>query len=197
MAIYTVANNKGGSRKTATAINLIPHLDLDFVIDLDKYHALKNILAQGDSNIEVRVPKTEQDILDWTDEGKNVLIDCGGFDSNFNQTAISQSDVIIAPSNDDPSEQIGLENFNETMVHVSKMVNEKLTATVVISGVHHSRNDFSVMKEFVDSMSHLELASVVIPHSSKVPNAQYEGKAVMSGTIAAKFSALAKSIKID
>lgn len=197
MAVYTVANVKGGSKKTATAINLIPHLDLDFVVDLDKYHALKHILALSDSSIEVRVPKSSQDILDWADEGKNILIDCGGFDSDYTRIAISQSDVVITPSNDDPTEQLGLSHFNQTMAEVSQMVNEKLIAKVVISGVHHARNNFSTMSEFVDTLEHLELAPVVIPHSTKIPEAQYSGKAVTSGTIAAKFCALAKHIKID
>lgn len=197
MAVYTVANTKGGSKKTATAINLIPHLDLDYVVDLDKYHALKNILALSDNPIEVRVPSSTQEIMDWADEGKNILIDCGGFDSDFTRMAISQSDVVITPSNDDPSEQFGLRHFNQAMAEVSKMVNEKLTAKVVISGVHHARSDFSMMKEFVAGLDHLELLPVVIPHSTKIPAAQFSGKAVMSGTIAAKFSTLAKHIKID
>ena len=197
MAVYTVANVKGGSKKTATAINLIPHLNLDYVVDLDKYQALKSLLDLAGSPIEVRIPKTTQDIINWADEGKNILIDCGGFDSDFTRVAISQSDVVITPSNDDPTEQFGLRHFNMTMSEVSKMVNEKLIAKVVISGVHHARSDFSTMRDFVDSLDHLELAPVIIPHSSKVPAAQFEGKAVMSGTIAAKFSALAKYIKID
>lgn len=197
MAVYSVANNKGGSKKTATAINLIPHLNLDYVVDLDKYHALKNILALADNPIEVRVPTSTQDIMKWADEGKNILIDCGGFDSDFTRTAISQSDVVITPSNDDPSEQFGLRHFNQSMSEISKMVNEKLIAKVVISGVHHARSDFSMMKEFVAGLDHLELLPVVIPHSSKVPAAQFAGKAVSSGTIAAKFCALAKHIKID
>lgn len=197
MTVYTVANVKGGSKKTATAINLIPHLNLDFVVDLDKYHALKNVLALSENSIEVRVPQSTQDILAWADEGKNILIDCGGFDSDFTRVAISQSDVVITPSNDDPTEQFGLRHFNDTMAAVSKMVNEKLIAKVVISGVHHARRDFTVMHDFVAGLEHLELAPIIIPHSTKIPDAQIEGKAVMSGTIAAKFSALAKHIKID
>lgn len=197
MAVYTVANVKGGSKKTATAINLIPHLNLDYVVDLDKYQALKSLLELAGSPIEVRIPKTTQDIINWTDEGKNILIDCGGFDSDFTRVAISQSDVVITPSNDDPTEQFGLRHFNMTMAEVSKMVNEKLVAKVVISGVHHARSDFSTMHDFVDTLDHLELAPVIIPHSTKIPAAQYQGSAVMSGSIAAKFRALAKYIKID
>ncbi|NGZ17994.1 ParA family protein [Vibrio aestuarianus] len=197
MPVYCVANVKGGSKKTATAINLIPHLDLDYVVDLDKYHALKNILALSDNPIEVRIPSSIQDIMDWADEGKSILFDCGGFDSDFTRAAMSQSDVIVTPSNDDPSEQFGLRHFNSAMAEVSKMVNEKLTAKVLISGVHHARSDFSMMTEFVGGLDHLELLPVVIPFSTKIPTAQFSGKAVTSGPIAAKFSLLAKHIKID
>ena len=196
MAIYTTANNKGGSDKTTFALNLIPHLDLDFVVDLDRYQALKNVLSLSDNPIEVRVPTCEQDIYDWAEEGKNVLFDCGGFDSDFNRAALSQSDVIITPSNDDPTAQLGLSHFNETMREVSKMVGEKLTANVVISRVHHARTDFSVMSELVDSLDHLELLPFVIPFSTKIPAAQFEGSHVKTGAIAAKFSLLAKYIKV-
>lgn len=196
MTIYTTANNKGGSKKTTTALNLIPHLELDYVVDLDRYQALKSILEHSSNPIEVRIPTCEQDIYDWAAEGKNVLFDCGGFDSDFNRAAISQSDVIITPSTDDPTEQIGLTNFNETMREVSKMVGEKLIAKVLISGVHHARTDFTVMSELVDSLDHLELLPIVIPFSTKIPAAQFQGSHVKTGAIAAKFNLLAKHIKM-
>lgn len=197
MAVYCVANVKGGSKKTATAINLIPFLNLDYVVDLDKYEGLKSVLSLSDDPIEVRIPKSAQDIMDWADEGKNILFDCGGFDSDFTRLAISQSDVVITPSNDDPTEQFGLRHFNKAMAAASKMVNEKLIAKVLISGVHHARRDFSTMQELVNQFEYLELLPMVIPHSTLIPTAQVKGRAVSSGPIAAKFSLLAKHIKID
>lgn len=196
MTVYSVANNKGGSRKTATALNLLHHLPIDIVVDLDKYHALRNLIEMSGSGIEVRTPTSIEEIHEIAHSGKNVLFDCGGFDSDFNRAALSQSDVIITPCNDDPTEQLGLNHFNDTMREVSEMVNEKLTAKVLISGVHHARNDFSSMSELVNDLSHCELLPFVIPHSSKVPTAQFSGNAVTSGTIAAKFRALAKHIQI-
>lgn len=196
--IYCIANSKGGTGKTAFAVNLIHHLNIDFVIDVDVTHlGLTSILSlSNEQSVEIRHPKCKEDILKWTEEGeyKNILIDCGGFDSTLTQYAISQSDVVVTPSNDDPTEQFGLANFNEAMIAASDLVGETLKAVVVLNKVHPSRRDFSVMETFISSQSNLVLSKIIIPFSASVPKAQFEGSAVRSGTIAAKFNQLAKNL---
>jgi chromosome partitioning protein len=191
--IYCIANSKGGTGKTAFSVNLLHHLDVDFVVDVDTTHrGISSILSLSENSIPVYVPTTKEDIIKWADSGANILFDCGGFDSDFTQYAISQADVIITPSNDDPTEQFGLANFNEVMRSVSDLVGEKLIAKVVINKVHPSRRDFSLMTEFVGRFDHLELLPIVIPMSASIPKSQFKGEAVKSGNVAAKFSKLAK-----
>lgn len=195
MAVICIANSKGGTGKSSTAINLAQHIDFDFIIDVDTTHfAISNILALSDEKHDIRVPTCAEDILNWCDTDQNVLIDCGGFDSVFSQYAISQADFILTPTNDDPSEQFGLSKFNEVMQSASKVVDTHLTAHVLITKVHPSRRDFSLITDYVNSLEHLEVLPIVIPFSAQIPKAQFEGKAVKNGTIAAKFNQLAKII---
>lgn len=193
--IYCIANSKGGTGKTAFSVNLLQHLDIDFVIDVDVTHlGLSSVLSLGKSSVEIRHAKTKEDILKWAEEAenKNVLIDCGGFDSTLTQYAISQADVIVTPSNDDPTEQFGLANFNEAMIAASKLVGVELKSIVVLNKVHPSRRDFTVMESFIRQQSNLVLSNIVIPFSASIPKAQFDGQAVQNGSIAAKFSCLAK-----
>ena len=195
-SVITVANSKGGTGKSSIAINLLQHIQFDLVIDADTTHfAISSLLKLSNTNtVEVKIPICEQDILEWCSEGKKVLIDCGGFDSVFAQIAISQSDVVITPTNDDPTEQFGLSQFNKVMSKVSKIVDEKMIAKVLITKVHPSRRDFSLMEAYVSGLEHLELLPVVIPFSALIPKAQFSGEGVKNGSIAAKFSMLAKHI---
>ncbi len=196
--IYCIANSKGGTGKTAFSVNLLHHLDIDFVIDVDVTHlGLSSVLSLGESTLEIRHAKTKEDILKWAEEAeeKNILIDCGGFDSTLTQYAISQADVIVTPSNDDPTEQFGLANFNEAMIAASELVGVKLKSIVVLNKVHPSRRDFSVMESFIKQQSNLILSSIVIPFSAAIPKAQFDGQAVQNGSVAAKFSLLAKQLK--
>lgn len=199
MAIICIANSKGGTGKSSVAINLQHHMKIDVIIDIDTtHHALSKILSLSDKSYDIRLPKSENEILELcqqlSEEGKNVLIDCGGFDSVFNQYAISQADLVLTPTNDDPSEQIGISEFNEVMRKASEMVDTKLIAHVLITKVHPSRRDFSMLTDYIDTLEHLEVLPLVIPFSAQIPKAQYEGSAVKSGSIAARFNKLASLI---
>lgn len=196
--IYCVANSKGGTGKTAFTVNLIQHLEIDFIIDVDVTHrGITSVLSLSKNRFDIRSPEDEKDILKWVEEGeyKNIIIDCGGFYSTLTQYAISQSDVVITPSNDDPTEQFGLANFNKAMISASNLVGENLKSIVVINKVYHSRRYFSVMESFIKTQSNLVLSNIIIPYSASIPNCQFSGDAVKSGSIAAKFYKLAKTLK--
>lgn len=194
MSIICVANSKGGTGKTSLSLNLIHHLNPDLIIDADVHKGISSLLSLGDNEIEVRHAKTKQDIINWTKSDKLILIDCGGFDSDITRYAISQADKIITPTTDDPTDQFGLVEFDKTMKAVSQMVDEKLTALVVLNRVHHSRSEFNDLDKLIDSMEHLSRSPVIIPQSALIPKAAFNGKAVLSGTVASKFLILSKAI---
>lgn len=195
MSIVCIANSKGGTGKTSLSLNLIHHLQPDLIIDADVHRGISNLLSLGDNAIEVRHAETKQDIINWTKTDKLVLIDCGGFDSDITRYAISQADKIITPTTDDPTDQFALLEFNKVMRAVSQMVKEKLTALIVLNRVHHSRSEFKDLDSLLDDLEHLHRSPITIPQSALIPKAAFNGKAVLSGGVASKFSILAKDIK--
>ncbi|CCN92061.1 putative partitioning protein (plasmid) [Vibrio nigripulchritudo SFn27] len=195
MPVICVANSKGGTGKTTVSLNLIHHLKPDFIIDLDIHKGLSDLNRLGGS-LEIYSTQEKDELLGWLeDDGKLIFVDTGGFDSTLNRVALSQSDFILTPTSDDPSDQLRLLDFDKTMSAVSEMVNEHLTAHALLNRVHHSRRSFDDFDELVGGLKHLARMPNVIPQSAALPKAAFKGMPVKSGTIAADFSNLAKEIK--
>lgn len=195
MPVICVANSKGGTGKTTVSLNLIHHLQPDFIIDLDLHKGLSDLNRLGGS-LEVHRTQEKSQLLEWLeDESRLIFVDTGGFDSTLNRIALSQSDFILTPTSDDPSDQLRLLDFDKTMAAVSEMVNEHLIAHALLNRVHHSRRSFEDFDELISGLKHLERMPNVIPQSASLPKAAFKGNAVKSGTIAADFSNLAKEIK--
>ena len=193
MPVICVANSKS-TGKTTISLNLIHHLSPDFIIDLDIHKGLSDINRLG-GGLSIHSTQNKEELLRWLDcEDKLVFVDTGGFDSTLNRIALSQSDVIITPTSDDPHDQLRLVKFNETMSAVSEMVNEDLIAHVILNRVHHSRRTFDDFDELVGGLKHLTRLQRVIPQSAKLPRAAFKGQAVKSGSLAAIFNGLSKDI---
>ena len=190
MSILCVANSKGGTGKSSLTLNLIPHFKPDFIIDADVHKGISNLLGLGDSGIEVRYPRNKGDVLKWCDEGKRVLIDCGGFDSDITRYCISQSDVVLTPTSDDPTDQFALIEFDKAMRAVSQMVDEKLVAQVVLNRVHHSRKSFPEIAELVSGLDNLTLLDATIPASSHIPKSAFKGSHSTDKKLTQRFKCL-------
>lgn len=193
MAIVCIANSKGGTGKTSVSLNLIHHLKPKLIIDADIHKGISNLLSLGDNSIEIRKATNKQQIIDWTKTDNLVIIDCGGFDSDITRYAISQADYIITPTSDDPTDQFALIEFNKVMKAVSQMVNENLTANILLNRVHHSRQEFKDLDNLLSGLEHLERLPFIIPQSALIPKAAFKGEAVKSGAIGAKFSKVSKN----
>lgn len=194
MAVICIANSKS-TGKTTIALNLIHHLVPDMIIDLDIHQGLTDINRLG-GNLSISSTQDKGQLLEWlSQDDKLVFVDTGGFDSTLNRIALSQSDLIITPTSDDPHDQLRLVNFNKTMSAVSEMVSERLIAHVLLNRVFHNRKSFTDFDNLISELDHLQRINHVIPQSTELPKAAFKGQAVKSGTIAAKFFNLSKDIK--
>jgi chromosome partitioning protein len=195
MPVICVANSKGGTGKTTVSLNLIHHLKPDFIIDLDMHKGLSDLNRLG-GQLEIHRTRDKEELLNWLQDDESLIfVDTGGFDSTLNRTALGQSDFILTPTGDDPSDQMRLLGFDKTLAAVSEEVNEHLIAHVLLNRVHHSRRSFEGLDELIGNSKHMIRLSNVISQSASLPKAAFKGEAVKSGTIAADFSNLAKEIK--
>lgn len=197
MSVICISNSKGGTGKTSVSLNLIHHLQPDLIIDADIHKGISNLLSLGNNSIEIRHATSKQQIIEWTKTDKIVLIDCGGFDSDITRYAISQSDYTITPTTDDPTDQFALVEFNKVMKAVSQMVNEELTAYIILNRVHHSRTDFKGLDKLLSDLEHLDRLAITIPQSALIPKSAFKGEAVKNGAIALKFKKLKEHIEIN
>lgn len=59
MSVICVANSKGGTGKTTVSLNLIHHLNPDFIIDLDIHKGLSDLNRLGAASSNHRGPSND------------------------------------------------------------------------------------------------------------------------------------------
>lgn len=121
--IIVVAHNKGGVGKTSIALNLAASLKPSLIIDQDLHQGLAIINQLRYKQLPVVTCETKSELIDAlkkSDSNNDVLVDCGGFDSDLNRIAIAAADLVIVPANGDITEKIGLRRFDEMLIQLSE-----------------------------------------------------------------------------
>lgn len=169
MAIYAVAHNKGGAGKTTSSVHILGELDVDEVLDLDIHTGISviNSLRPDDKKWSVTVVKTKDELLklleQFDGEGKDVFIDCGGFDSDLSRTAVAVADVVIVPANDSVPEQIGLVSFDQTLDEVSKQMGIDIQAHLLLCKTHPNQKNFAKLDDVLSNMKHIKQLDSKLP----------------------------------
>lgn len=157
--IIAVAHSKGGVGKTNIAINLAEEMRPDIIIDLDAHSSILelNQFRTEKLNVQTVEDKTQLiDILKQSEQGKSILIDCGGFDSGLNRIAIAGADIVIVPAQDTTTEVIGLRRFNKILKELSNKTGQKIIGRVLLNKVHPNRKHFKDVEEFISTTTYLE-----------------------------------------
>ena len=166
--IIVVSHNKGGAGKTTTAYNLLFELKPDLVLDEDIHRGISVLagLREGAFPFEIQRSDSPKSLLTVLrgihDSGKTALVDCGGFDSDITRAAISVADLIIVPSNDTPTERVGLIHFDKTLAEISEKVGRHITAHLLVCKTHFARKNFPKLDEVIERTGHLARLKSVI-----------------------------------
>lgn len=163
MTIYAIAHHKGGAGKTTATVHIQGELKTDEVIDLDVHTGISviNSLRPDDKKWSVTVIKNREVLLSTLEkfdaEGKDVFIDCGGFDSDLSRTAVAVADVIIVPANDSVTEQIGLATFEETLSDISKQLGRDIKTHLLLCKTTPNKKHFPNLEDGLSKMKHISL----------------------------------------
>lgn len=188
--IIAVAIKKGGTGKSAISMNIAPEVNPDIFYDTDDTPAVTTVnqfraddkrwnVVRLTTQMEDVADRFINELLTAKDEGKCVLIDCGGFDSALTRTAVAVADLIISPVNDDPSDILGLQQFSEVLREISQQMGVYKKAHVVLNKVHSSRTNFKDFDEYLSGFDNLIRLDTAIPLDKTVPSKFGEGLGVV------------------
>lgn len=161
--IVVVAHSKGGTGKTTAAVQLAGDMGITTLVDLDRHLCLAamNELRPDDMKWNLHSEVTGEQLAALIESDQDLLIDCGGYDSNLTRAAIAYADIVICPANDDITELRGLVAFNDTLAEIEQEydLDQPLIAHVLTAKTHPSRRDFSRLTDAISSLPHLTMLS--------------------------------------
>ncbi|MCG6268280.1 ParA family protein [Vibrio furnissii] len=196
--IIAVGHNKGGVGKSTIALNIAAVIRPDIVIDQDTHQSIVvlNQLRESDPFNVVTIDNrnTLIDYLKQSDQGKTILVDCGGFDSDLNRMAIAAADLVIIPANDDTTELIGLRNFETVLAQISQEMDTHITGHVLFNRVHPNRRRFDAVEDFLSNAQHMTRLETIIPRYQQIPDAIAYGLGVTEMK-ATKYSTASRKIQ--
>ncbi len=182
----SIAHQKGGVGKSLLSLQLCGAIDGCVIFDLDNQNSCSFLSAARDKPFEVINIETEKELnnaLDKYEGTKTIIIDCGGFDSTLNRTAIANSDIVLAPVKDNSFEMLALKRFVEIMHNIH--VKSDVKAYALINNVNALAKDFERLESFVSKNNDIGLLKTVIRQRADFPSSLDAGTTV---TEVSKFS---------
>ncbi|ARF52076.1 division plane positioning ATPase MipZ [Pantoea stewartii] len=163
MPIYAISHHKGGAGKTTSTVHIVGELKPDITIDLDIHEGVSviNQLRPDDKKWNVLAINNKEKLIavlrELDDQGKTVVIDCGGFDADINRVAVAVADVVIVPANDTVTEQIGLAKFDKVLAEISKQMDVELNAKIMFCKTEPNQKHFPDMEDTLKKVKHMSL----------------------------------------
>ena len=153
--IISVAHTKGGVGKSTIACNLA--LDLKFdLLDLDNQQSSCKFRQIRERESERFIAKEEVGEAEVffspysQNSKKHLIVDCGGYDDDFNRYILAVSDLIITPISTSQVELFGLENFYKTLEKINQV--KPLNAYILFNGIpQKSEREITMLREILEA----------------------------------------------
>lgn len=181
--IITVTGQKGGTKKTTTALNIGQMLNANTIIDLEtngSINVINNLRKDNPLNV-VKYDDSEKlaAFLVNVPASETVIIDCGGFDTDLVRIAIKAADRVIIPITEGITDRNGLITTQEKLDEIGP----KFPATVFPNGEHHAKKHFNKLAELV---FHLPL--MTFNQNLAIPSCKYVKQALEKGLSIAEYN---------
>jgi len=178
--IVSIAHSKGGCGKSLLTLNLAPLVKDLVLIDLDTQNSITEINQARDKKHKIKSATTEKEFFNLLDkyEDKNIIIDCGGIDSDINRLAVVNSDILIVPVKDNSFEILAFKRYIKVINQLIEK-NPSLKVLALINNVHPSSKDFDRLKDLISKNSHIKLANTIIRQRADYANYLEAGTTVV------------------
>ena len=167
--VINLSHQKGGVGKSTLATNLAVELNA-VIIDLDSQKSsviwAKQRKQKGLGAVEVEGVKDIGELKEALKkhEGKMIVIDSGGYDSDLMRMAILAADIIITPVAPSPIEVVGLQNYQRILEAISKEIGRVFKTNVIINNADgRSQGGIETVKDYVEQHpTYMSLLETVI-----------------------------------
>ena len=159
----SIAHSKGGCGKSLLTLNLAPLFRNLVLIDLDTQNSISQINQFREKKFKISQAKKQENLFIILDENedKNIIIDCGGIDSDINRLAVVNSDVVIVPVKDNSFEILAFKRYIKVIEKLIKK-NPDLKVLALLNNVHVQSKDFERLKNLVNNYDFINLAKTII-----------------------------------
>ncbi|WCP84206.1 ParA family protein (plasmid) [Vibrio harveyi] len=187
--IITITGQKGGTKKTTTALNVGQMLNASAIVDLETNSSIDviNNLRENPLNV-VKFNSNEKlaKFLVSVKASEVVIIDCGGYDSDMANIAMEAADTIIIPITEGVTDRNGLISTQRKF----EMLDIEHKAIVFPNGEHHAKKHFSKLEEIVSL-----LPDMIFRKDLAIPQCAYVRDAAEAGLSIAEFNKHCKSYR--
>jgi len=203
--IICLSHQKGGVGKSSLSTNLAVALNA-ILVDMDRQHhsAKWNKLRKMNGYdplpcYEVDDPADLRKIVK-DNNGKNIVIDTGGFDSGMNRIAVMASDIVITPAAPSQADIFGLQEYEQIVKDIGEDMKQDIQTNILINNADtRSKRDISNLQKYVkENDTYFNLLDTIIHNRKDYKTAYGKGLGVIefnaTGAAAEEIKQLIKEI---
>jgi len=132
--------------------------------------------------------------------GKNIVIDTGGFDSGMNRIAVMASDIVITPAAPSQADIFGLQEYEQIVKDIGEDMKQDIQTNILINNADtRSKRDISNLQKYVkENDTYFNLLDTIIHNRKDYKTAYGKGLGVIefnaTGAAAEEIKQLIKEI---
>lgn len=202
--IINVAHTKGGVGKTTIAVNLALTMGAN-LFDLDTQNSSYEFSLLSDEPKKIKFWKDldmEESLIRLYHDNPtdHLIVDSGGYDSKTSRNFLINSNIILTPLTVSQFEFLGLQNFDQSVVHGIREKHPEIRAYALLNNINHfDQSDADNLEQVIlDQLPDYRVLKTRIGYRKSFKQATSIGKSVVefqkSSPAAREILALTKEV---